>query len=285
MLERLLGRFAKTVRYESLKELADALAEVSGVARVVIYPEGSDTIIIAHVYPDGRVRAVGYREGEGLVRPDLETIMRGGYAEIYSETGEQASMDYEIMESVAVAEGKNLGDIVVEASLPDLLARSPGLAEAGGGGGEEECSIGLRDILERFGSRFVIDDKLSRLLSYPSTTGRILLTAELSTYDKVECRAVKDIIMDHFEAYDAVAIKFSTGPYTAWIVKCGDRVGAALFEKSKMRLAGTKIIEKMDKVERFIAEALRKHGKATVMVYLVPKKLVMECNEVLSRRG
>ena len=272
MLERLLGRFVRTLRFGRLSEVVDAvkgLLREGVVARVVLYFEGSDTVVVGYFYPDGRVLAFGYREGEGLVRPELPTSPAGGYAEVYTESVEQAEMDMELLESIARAEGKELRDVVREARLEELVHTEEGV--------ERECSLGLKEIFERFGKYLVVDDKLSKLLSYPSTTGRILLSAEFSSYDKVECEAVKHIIMDHFEKYEGVAIKFSTGPYTAWVVKCGDRVGAALFEKSQVRLSGTAIIEKIDKVEAFVAKAIKKYGKATVIVYKVPKKLITEC--------
>ncbi len=272
LLERLLGRYVATVVFSDFSDLVMKLRGLGvgdSVFRVVVYPEGSDAVLILYLLGD-RVRVMGYREGEGLVEADVSLLGRGGYAEVFVESREQFLIDEEVIRHAMVVEGKT--GIVKEFTLEELAGT---VGESG--------DLGFRDLLRDFGNKLVIDNRLSRLLSYPSTTAKILLSATLDELDNIGCDNVRDIIREYFSSREGVAIKFQAGPYVAWIVKCRSRVGLALFEGSRLRLAGSEIIEKLDKVEEFVSRVLRKYGSATVMVYLIPRKLMAECEEYIRK--
>jgi len=279
MLEALLGKYVRTVRFSDPADLAEVVNGCGGrYCRIVVYPEDGDTIIIIYTVPGEKARIIGYRDGEGLVKPPIQRIKGPGYAEVFIESEEQAAMDMEYLASAAASQGRSLDEVLVALDADELRnLLTPVEDEA-----IADCVLGLDDIILKFGKELSVDEKLSRMLSIPSTTGRILLMSELGVYERIGCGEVKDTVIDHFRRYDAVALRFVSGPYSAWVIKCGDKVGIALFQKGRVVISGKDVVRRLREVEAFVARAIKEYG-ATVMAYLIPKKLMVECDLLMRR--
>ncbi len=274
MLEKLLGRYVTTKRYESAANLAKILKSLmSGYYRVNIY-DASGAVAIAYTNPEkGTVLLIGLDQEESIVEPpDLRSLTEG-YAEVFALDKETYAMDLDIVSYEALVHGKDLRDIAKEANPEELLK---GPSSAGEAPSEDAGSLADTDEFRSLydeGRKLVdIDNLLSQVLTRPSGRAKILIAAEELILKSLNLQEALAILRSYIlsKRFRNVAIKLQAGDNEACVVKLGNRVGVALMKDGKPVLWGTGVVKKLEKVSRYVRKVMGEVGKADAYIYILP---------------
>ena len=272
MLERLLGRYLATRKYESPADLAEILKSlIDGHHRVNIY-DSSGTTLLAYTDPErGKVLLIGLDSEERPTEPPDIGELREGYVEIFALSKETQAMDLDIIAHEARVNGRDLKELMREVSIEELKQAAGTGREAGEEVGEE---AGLESLYREMKDFMDVDELLSTALTKPSGIAKILVVTEEVVIHNIGLEEALSLIRNYMLSprIKNLAIRLKAGDNEAWLIKLGGKAGIALIKGGRPVLWGSDVIKRLPEVDKYVKKVMRDVGKVDMHVYMLPEK-------------